>query len=177
MRKRITTLLSVGIFLSGCGTTPADRSISGAGIGAGAGAVLGAVTGLPVFGTAALGAAGGALTGVLTDKNQVNLGEPAWKQGNNQTTEKTISQQPSSRQPSSNKPTVNSISLVTEIQKGLQKLGYDSGPVDGIYGRKTKQAICDYQNANGLIVDGEATPSLLTHIEQNAKLVNHKEWG
>lgn len=162
MRKRITTLLSVCIFLGACGTTPADRSISGAGIGAGAGAVLGAITGLPVFGTAALGAAGGALTGVLTDKNQVNFGEPAWKQGNNQATEKTISQQPSSQQ-----PVVKSISLVTEIQKGLQKLGYDPGPIDGKYGRKTKQAICDYQSANGLIVDGKATPPLLTHIEQN----------
>lgn len=162
MTKRITTVLVIGILINACGTTPADRSISGASIGAGAGAILGAVTGLSVLEGAALGAAGGALTGVLTDKNQINLGEPAWKQGNNQ---------------SQNQTTANRDSLVTDIQKGLQKLGYNPGPIDGIYGWRTQRAIRDYQKAHGLIVDGQATPSLKDHIEQNINQVNYKVWS
>ena len=168
MTKRITTVLVIGILLSACGTTPADRTISGASIGAGAGAILGAVTGLSVLEGAALGATGGALTGVLTDKNQINLGEPAWKQGKNQSPNQTDANKDSF---------ANRDSLVTDIQKGLQNLGYNPGPVDGIYGWRTQRAIRDYQKAHGLIVDGQATPSLKTHIEQNISLINYKMWS
>jgi osmotically inducible lipoprotein OsmB len=37
-----------------------------------------AVTGGSVLGGAALGGAGGAATGVLTDEDDVDLGDPAW---------------------------------------------------------------------------------------------------
>lgn len=66
--------------LAGCGTSPQDRAISGAGIGAGSGAVAGALIGGLSPGTGALigGLAGGA-TGLLTSPNQVYMGRPAWR--------------------------------------------------------------------------------------------------
>lgn len=73
-------LIAVSLLaLGACGTTPGERSVTGAGIGAGAGAALGAVTGLTIVEGAALGAAGGAITGAITDEEDVDLGEPIWK--------------------------------------------------------------------------------------------------
>lgn len=51
--------------LSGCGSTPLERGVSGAAIGAGAGAVGGALLGAPGAGAAA-GAAAGGVGGALT---------------------------------------------------------------------------------------------------------------
>lgn len=78
---KLRTLLAVGLLASllGCGTTPGDRALSGAGIGAGAGAAIGAVTGLGPGTGAAIGAAAGAATGAFTRRHQVNLGEPVWR--------------------------------------------------------------------------------------------------
>lgn len=65
--------------LAACGTSKTDRGLSGAGIGAGVGAVGGTLLGGdPVTGAAVGGAVGGA-TGVLTDKDDVDLGEPIWR--------------------------------------------------------------------------------------------------
>ncbi len=70
--------LGAVLALAACGETKMDRGLSGAGIGAGAGAVGGLLMGDPVTGALIGGAAGGA-TGVLTDSDDVDLGEPAWK--------------------------------------------------------------------------------------------------
>src|SRR5882762_6105990 len=43
---------------------------------------------------------------------------------------------------------------VMGIQKGLQKLGYDPGKIDGVMGPHTKEAIKKFQQANGLPADG-----------------------
>jgi membrane-bound lytic murein transglycosylase B len=50
------------------------------------------------------------------------------------------------------------------LQEGLTTLGYDTGGLDGVLGRRTRQAIRDYQKARGLPADGYATASLLTRI-------------
>jgi hypothetical protein len=50
------------------------------------------------------------------------------------------------------------------LQEGLNTLGYDTGGMDGVLGRRTRQAIRDYQKARGLPADGYATSSLLTRI-------------
>ncbi len=65
--------------LAGCGETKGDRALSGAGLGAAAGAGVGALTGGSVLGGAVIGGAAGAAGGYLTDKDDVNLGKPAWK--------------------------------------------------------------------------------------------------
>lgn len=156
MNMRLVSVLSLSLFLAACGTTPEERGISGAGIGAGAGAIVGAVTGLSVAGGAVLGAGVGGLTGVFTDKSQVNLGEPVWKQTSNQSSPQTATAYRS--------PEPTQQSTVAEIQKGLRALDYDPGPVDGINGQRTQSAIRQYQQDHGLIVDGQATPALMDHI-------------
>lgn len=76
-RIAILTILA-GLILSGCGTSPGDRGLSGAGIGAAGGAVVGALVGAPLAG-AALGASAGALTGMATSPSNIYLGKPAWE--------------------------------------------------------------------------------------------------
>jgi peptidoglycan lytic transglycosylase B len=50
------------------------------------------------------------------------------------------------------------------LQEGLTTLGYDTGGADGVLGRRTRQAIRDFQKARGIPADGYATASLLTRI-------------
>lgn len=65
--------------VAACGESRGDRALSGAGIGAGVGAVGSAVTGgSPVTG-AVVGGAVGAAAGAVTDRNDINLGKPAWR--------------------------------------------------------------------------------------------------
>ncbi len=50
------------------------------------------------------------------------------------------------------------------IQTGLNALGYMLGEPDGVLGRRSRQAIRDYQKDRGLPADGFATAALLTRI-------------
>lgn len=72
------TLAAAMLAIAGCGETRTDRAISGGAIGAGAGAVGGALLGSPGTG-ALLGGAAGAAAGGLTDKKDIDLGDPIWK--------------------------------------------------------------------------------------------------
>lgn len=47
---------------------------------------------------------------------------------------------------------------VRDIQVKLQQLGYEPGPIDGMYGPRTKQAVVAFQHQEGLDVDGSAGP-------------------
>lgn len=67
-------LIAVGA-LSACGSTNAERGLSGGAIGAGVGAAGAAIVGGSVAGGALLGGAAGAATGVLTDKDDIDLGD------------------------------------------------------------------------------------------------------
>ncbi|HUK59574.1 MAG TPA: YMGG-like glycine zipper-containing protein [Stellaceae bacterium] len=78
MRLSIGILAAAALTLAACGTTPADRAVTGAGIGAAGGAVAGALVGDPLIGAAA-GAAVGGVVGAATDPNDVYLGKPVWK--------------------------------------------------------------------------------------------------
>ncbi|MGI6707203.1 MAG: M14 family metallopeptidase [Clostridia bacterium] len=44
------------------------------------------------------------------------------------------------------------------IQSLLARIGYDTGPVDGIFGTRTRQAVLSFQRDNGLITDGIVGP-------------------
>jgi predicted RNase H-like nuclease (RuvC/YqgF family) len=44
--------------------------------------------------------------------------------------------------------------LATEIQTALKNAGFYNGSIDGKIGKRTKQAIRDFQKANGLVADG-----------------------
>jgi peptidoglycan hydrolase-like protein with peptidoglycan-binding domain len=153
MRYRYIVLsLMLAMSLAACGSTQEDRGLSGAGIGAAAGAVVGAVTGLSIVQGVVIGAVAGGATGLLTDKSQVNLGDPVWKKGDKAEAEKA--------QASAGSETVR------DIQSGLGKLGYDAGPADGKTGPKTRAAIRQYQERNSLLVDGQPSDALLAHIQK-----------
>jgi peptidoglycan hydrolase-like protein with peptidoglycan-binding domain len=55
---------------------------------------------------------------------------------------------------------------VREIQRRLRKLGYATGPVDGIYGRRTRAAVAWFQRKHGLTVDGRTTPATVGHLRE-----------
>jgi len=50
------------------------------------------------------------------------------------------------------------------LQTGLNALGYMVGEPDGLLGRRSRQAIRDFQKDRGLPADGFATSALLTRI-------------
>jgi Putative peptidoglycan binding domain len=48
--------------------------------------------------------------------------------------------------------------VIKELQQALVTAGYDPGPVDGTFGRRTEAAVVAFQQANGLSVDGAVGP-------------------
>lgn len=56
-------------------------------------------------------------------------------------------------------------SYVVGIQQELKARGYDPGPIDGVTGRRTHDAIRRYQRAADLPVDGQPSPALLNHLK------------
>jgi len=58
--------------------------------------------------------------------------------------------------------------LVADIQTELTRHGYlPQGSADGAMGPTTKRAIQEYQRAQGLLVDGQASSALLEHMRAN----------
>ncbi|MEW9097031.1 MAG: M14 family metallopeptidase [Clostridiaceae bacterium] len=55
---------------------------------------------------------------------------------------------------------------VMEIQGLLKKLGYDPGPIDGIYGAQTENAVKEFQRNNGLVADGIIGPNTYRVMEK-----------
>ncbi|EMT38893.1 Putative peptidoglycan-binding domain-containing protein [Thermoanaerobacter thermohydrosulfuricus WC1] len=53
---------------------------------------------------------------------------------------------------------------VLQLQMILQSLGYDPGPIDGIFGPRTKNAVMRFQRDNGLKVDGIVGPETMIVI-------------
>ncbi len=51
--------------------------------------------------------------------------------------------------------------VVQQIQTKLRSWGYYSGTVDGVYGSATERAVRQFQQKNGLTVDGKAGPRTL----------------
>lgn len=56
--------------------------------------------------------------------------------------------------------------LVREIQQILTDLGYEPGPVDGLYGGKTRAAIQSFQRENDLEPNGSATAQVLEALRK-----------
>ena len=59
----------------------------------------------------------------------------------------------------------------TQFQTALQTLGYDIGTIDGVLGRKTRNAVRQYQKAHGLPADGFPTVEMLGRL--NASVQAH----
>jgi osmotically inducible lipoprotein OsmB len=136
----VAVSIGLSLALAACGETKGERGLSGAAIGAGAGAVVGAVTPIGPAGGALIGGAAGAATGVLTTPGQVNLGKPSYHGGSGRD------------------------ATVRDIQAGLQRLGYNPGAADGRMGPKTAAAIRQYEQDNGMPVDGQPSQAVLDSI-------------
>ena len=54
---------------------------------------------------------------------------------------------------------------IKKIQEALQAAGYNPGPADGKMGRMTQKAIRDFQEAQGLSVDGKVGPKTWSKLE------------
>ncbi len=74
---------------------------------------------------------------------------------------------------------------VKELQRNLKTLGFDPGPVDGIFGKLTEKAVRSFQEYCGLTVDGivgyqteQVLFPLLPHEpnRQNQLSEHFKEW-
>jgi len=57
--------------------------------------------------------------------------------------------------------------LVQDIQTQLQRRRYSVGPADGLYGPRTQAAISNYQQQNGLAVDGAPSVALLDYMRSH----------
>ncbi|MDW8802043.1 M14 family metallopeptidase [Clostridium sp. A1-XYC3] len=55
---------------------------------------------------------------------------------------------------------------VMEIQAVLSKIGYNPGPIDGVYGRQTEEAVRQFQRDNGLTADGIVGPATYNALER-----------
>ncbi len=53
-----------------------------------------------------------------------------------------------------------------DLQRALQKAGYDPGPIDGTIGRKTKKAVKAFQKDRGLKADGIVGEKTWTLLNQ-----------
>ncbi len=60
--------------------------------------------------------------------------------------------------------------VVEDVQRALLVSGVYRGLVDGVNGQRTKIAIQQYQQANGLPVTGDVSKDLATHIQYTNKL-------
>jgi peptidoglycan hydrolase-like protein with peptidoglycan-binding domain len=63
-------------------------------------------------------------------------------------------------------PTSGAHGKVADIQKALQKLGYDPGKIDGLTGPHTQAAIKKFQQANGLAADGIVGPKTQAALDK-----------
>jgi|GEM_PF-2864895 len=79
--------------------------------------------------------------------NVVSLKNKSWLAANTQSSPKYLQRQ-----------------LVSEAQSRLNTLGYKAGPPDGIMGRRTRDAIKQYQQKMGLKVTGSASADLIKHL-------------
>ncbi|MDZ7713297.1 MAG: lytic murein transglycosylase [Rhodovibrio sp.] len=62
-----------------------------------------------------------------------------------------------------------SFAQAEQLQRLLNQLGFDAGPVDGVPGSQTRAAIRAFQQANGLPADGYPSVSLLERLQQRAE--------
>jgi peptidoglycan hydrolase-like protein with peptidoglycan-binding domain len=68
--------------------------------------------------------------------------------------------------PGKDAPAAGAQGKVADIQKALQKLGYDPGKIDGLMGPHTQAAIKKFQQANGLAADGVVGPKTQAALDK-----------
>jgi hypothetical protein len=71
---------------------------------------------------------------------------------------------PSVSQPATGTTQMTDRDRVRRAQGMLNQLGYSAGPVDGIIGPRTREAVRSFQRAHGLPVDGRVTQDLISAL-------------
>jgi hypothetical protein len=60
--------------------------------------------------------------------------------------------------------------FVREAQQALRDLGYQPGPVDGVVGQRTKQALVKYQRAERIQVTGRLDSETMVRLDIQERL-------
>lgn len=55
--------------------------------------------------------------------------------------------------------------MVQDVQSELQRLGYDVGRVDGVWGKRTQQALMEFQRDRNLVASGRIDGQTLAALE------------
>jgi peptidoglycan hydrolase-like protein with peptidoglycan-binding domain len=55
--------------------------------------------------------------------------------------------------------------LTRDVQQQLNRLGFDPGPVDGLFGENTQMAITAFERQQGMPVSGQVSPALAARLE------------
>ena len=139
IRTITVAALAVTLLAGGLAPAKAENELVGGILGGAAGAGIGGALG---------GGKGAAIGGVL------GLGLGAL--GANQLS-KWKAQEPAAAQPIQR-------DLTFAVQNELVAMGYDPGPVDGVNGQRTQEAIRAYQYRYRLPIDGVANQPLLDHM-------------
>src|SRR5215475_14495940 len=69
-------------------------------------------------------------------------------------------------------PSGKSKDVILGLQKALKKVGYDPGPIDGIMGKKTSEALKQFQRDNGLAADGVAGSATQAAMAKALRVAN-----
>jgi osmotically inducible lipoprotein OsmB len=79
LRPLLGVMMIAVLEVTGCGTSRGDRSLTGMGVGAGTGALVGALFGgVGLLPGALIGGGVGGATGAVTNRDQLDLGDPIW---------------------------------------------------------------------------------------------------
>jgi osmotically inducible lipoprotein OsmB len=141
MSIRKSVIVLAALALGACGSTPAERGVTGAGIGAATGAVIGLASGgISILAGALIGAASGGAMGAFTSRDQLDIGDPPWRWGQQR-------------------------AKVARMQTGLRRMGYYKGRSDGLAGPQTARAIRRYQRSHHLPVTGRPSARLYRHMQ------------
>src|SRR5690348_13541302 len=136
----ITGVIALGLLTAACGSNTQQRAASGGLTGLGVGALVGGPVGAIVG--AAAGAAGGWAMPEGADTLALNAIHKEKAVASSALSDVGLASSGSSQ--------ANRGRLVRDAQSELQREGLYGGPVDGILGPETRQAIAAYQAREGL---------------------------
>jgi peptidoglycan hydrolase-like protein with peptidoglycan-binding domain len=159
MKARMLGAVALGVLVAACGTNPQERVTGGAAAGAATGAGIGALGGpAGALAGAAIGGGAGAVTGAVTEPSTVNLGRPVWND-------------PEVRLPgtdggrsASGSGSAQASGQTRQLQQALSARGFDPGPVDGVYGPRTREAVMNYQRANNMEATGRPNAQMMSSL-------------
>jgi hypothetical protein len=141
----LAMLAANALWLSAASAQVVERGVQGGVVGAIIGGIVGGGRG------AGTGAAIGAGVGILSGAAEADANARA---------------RAAYAQPYYGPPPGAPGNIVYDTQASLTRLGYDPGPVDGVLGQRTADAISQFQVYNHLPVDGHPSPGLLNLMQQ-----------